>query len=216
MKKILYLFVCICLFVFSASAERLKLPEIDIDNSASAKAAQPESAATVSADSLKSSDVLNFSEFDKFPEETVSSSDVQPTDVSTPDFTNAFGNLENLTKTLYSNFQNAFATIKSLNSKYNTLTTKYQALVKKYNNDVKLIIGKAQNLKKQYVALNESNKKALDENSALKQKVQQQEELIAGLKNSVAQKNAQLQNLSSKYDKLVLKIQQIKTALTVE
>lgn len=214
MKKIYFFTLCLFLFALTVYAERLKLPEIDIETSNSAKPAPVQPSAEVQT--AQPSDSLNFSDFDKFSEESVSTSDIQTSDVTTPDFTNAFGNLENLTKTLYSNFQNAFATIKNLNSKYNGLAAKYQALVKKYNNDIKLIVGKAQTLKKQYVALFDSNKKTLDENAALKQKIQQQEEIIASLKNTVAQKNSQLQNLSSKYDKLVLKIQQIKSALTVE
>ncbi len=216
MKKF-FLFVVLILSANSILfAARLQLPEIDINSSNSTSVSSKVEQQVDAYNPQTQTSDFNFPELDKFSEETINPSDVQLTDVASPDYTSAFGNLENLTKTLQSNFQNAFSTIKSLNAKYNSLSGKYQSVVKKYNNDVKLILGKAQVLKKQYISLSDTYKKTTDENNLLKQKYQQQEELINNLKNSINQKNSQLQSLSGKYEKLVNKVQQIKSALTVE
>ncbi|HPP87235.1 MAG TPA: hypothetical protein PLM75_05180 [bacterium] len=231
MKKLLFT-TCLTLLYLSTllNAQRLPLPSIDIDEpktktevlpfSSSQEISSQKTALTAAA----SNNILarpqqtegNF-EIDNFKGVDFNPSEFS--NVETPtnlDMSGAFGNLENLTKSLYANFQNAFNTIKNLTTRYNLLASKYQALVKKYNDDMRKIIAQAQQIRKQNLALNETLIKSREENNQLKATIQQQNELINNLRNSLNQRNTQLQALNSRYESAVAKLQQIRAALGAE
>ncbi|MBP7652795.1 hypothetical protein KA977_05190, partial [Candidatus Dependentiae bacterium] len=154
MKKVYLLTILIFAAAVNLSAARLPLPDIDIDEPAKPTASmseeknvlvQQQSSSFSAQDTLKPQESFNIPEIDVFKEENLGQSEFQSLEAPVSvDAAGAFGNLENLTKTLQANFQNAFSNIKSLTSKYNSLAARYQELVKKYNGDMKNVIQKAQ------------------------------------------------------------------------
>lgn len=227
MKKIYLLTILILAGAMNLNAARLPLPDIDIEESAKSSSIQTQVSSQTPAvqDSTKFADSFTMPEFEgfNFKEENLGTSDFSAVETPNIDATGAFGNLENLTKTLQANFQNAFNNIKSLTVKYNSLSSRYQELVKKYNFDMKNVIQKAQGLQKQfktaveyYNKSKEENAKLKEENLRMKNAIQQQTDSLNKLNSAINQKNAQLQNLNSQYEKAVSKLQQIKSTLTME